>query len=125
MRVLSILMSFVFVAFISQSSNAQICYSNNSYYYHNHHKHYKRNYKHDRNSIIDFRERIDQGVWSGELTRSEERYLKRKLNKLVRLENKAYRNGHISRHERRKIEKRKRRLDRKIYEKKHNSRTRY
>ncbi len=127
MKVLSVFASFILVAFFLQSSNAQIvCHVNDGYYYHhNHHRHYKNKYKYDRNSIIEFRKRIDQGVWSGELTRSEENYLKRKLNRLVKYENKAYRNGHITRYERRKIEKRKRNLDEAIYEKKHNSRTRY
>ncbi len=127
MKVLSVFASFILVAFFLQSSNAQIvCHVIDGYYYHhNHHRHYKNKYKYDRNSIIEFRKRIDQGVWSGELTRSEENYLKRKLNRLVKYENKAYRNGHITRYERRKIEKRKRNLDEAIYEKKHNSRTRY
>jgi len=126
MRVLNILTTFFFLALFSQNSSAQIvCRVNNGYYYyHTYHRHHRNNYKHDRKSIINFRKRIDQGVYSGELTRSEERYLKRKLNKLVRLENKAYRNGRITRYERRKIEKRKRQLDKAIYEKKHNSRFR-
>jgi len=130
MRVLNILTAFFFLALFSQNSSANsgaqiVCHVNDGYYYHHtYHRHHRNNYKHDRNSIIDFRKRIDQGVYSGELTRSEERYLKRKLNKLVRLENKAYRNGRITRYERRKIEKRKRQLDEAIYEKKHNSRFR-
>ena len=124
MKILNVLASFVFVALFFQNSNAQVvCHVSDSYYYH--HRHYRNNYKHDRKSIIEFKKRIDQGVWSGELTRREERFLKRKLNKLVKLENRAYRNGHITRHERRKIEKRKRKLDNYIYEKKHNSRTRF
>lgn len=120
-------MSFLFIGFYSNDISAQYCHVDSGYYYHKshkHRKHYKRNYSNDRKSIIGFRERIDEGIYSGELTRKEERYLKQKLNKLVELENRAYDNGYISRYERRKIEIRKRKLDRKIYEKKHNSRVR-
>ena len=130
MKTLSILISFIFIIIFSPNLVAQTCNSDSDYYYQNndrnryHNKrqksHYKRNYRHDRKSIKDFRRRIDQGVRSGELTRNEERKLKRELNKLVRYENKAYSNGYISRHERRKIERIKSNLDDLIYQKKHN-----
>jgi len=122
MKSVSILMSFMMIVLFSPASIAQICHVDANYYYHHNSK---RSYKHERKSIIDFKKRINQGVWSGELTRKEERYLKRKLNKLLRYESRAFENGHISRRERRKIERKKEFLDHLIYDKKHNRHVKY
>lgn len=122
MKSVSLIMSFILVfLFVPQLNAQRTCSVDRDYYYH----HNNRKYKQERKSIIDFRKRIDKGVWSGELTQYEEQYLKRRLNKLVRTENRAYANRYISHIERRKIEKRKRKLYREIYNKTHNRHVRY
>jgi len=69
-------------------------------------------------------QRIQQGVRSGELNRSEARYLRQENRHITRLKNYYRRDGYYTARERRDIRMREQRLSRQIYRMKHNYRQR-
>lgn len=120
------------------TAQGQVCNNDYDYYYNNdghynnrhykkHQRHYKtkRYYSHDNLSIRSFERRVKRGIRSGELTRNEARKIRHKLERLIRYENKVYRNGYVTRRESKKLRKMKIHLDNMIYDAKHNRRHRY
>ena len=140
MKTLSLMMILLFGIVFIPVANAQYCGRDYEYYhnddgYYKYHKKYWDNYKYrqyrknyyyrNNMSIISFERRIEDGVKSGELTRYEKKKLVRKLNALINYRDYILSDGYISRYERRKFEKKKLKLDRMIFDKKHNHRRRY
>ncbi|MBS1523827.1 MAG: hypothetical protein JST50_22685 [Bacteroidetes bacterium] len=79
--------------------------------------------------VINHREhrqerRINQGVRSGELTKSEAHHLRARENKIRNDKRMAKADGHVTRGERRHLRKEENRTSRTIYRKKHNDRVR-
>ena len=70
------------------------------------------------------RERIRDGVHSGALTRGEAQRLRRQQRRIRRLEERFAQDGHLSRHERRKLNRALDRSSRRIARAKHNDRVR-
>jgi hypothetical protein len=64
--------------------------------------------------------RIQQGMRSGELTRSEARYLRQQNRYIDRMKRSYMRDGRYTMQERRNIRMREQRLNRRIYQMKHN-----
>lgn len=69
--------------------------------------------------------RIQQGIYSGELTRGEARVLRKEQRNIRRLKKRFLRDGRLSKHERRTLRYRYKKASRNIYRLKHNYRTRY
>ncbi len=69
--------------------------------------------------------RIQQGIYSGELTRGEARVLRNEQRNIYRLKKRFLRDGRLSKRERRTLRSRYKKASRHIYRLKHNSRTRY
>ena len=69
--------------------------------------------------------RIKQGVRSGELTRKEAKRLRKQHRRIVRLERKFSRDGHLSRQERRTLRQKLDAASDRIYRLKHNDRYRH
>jgi CRISPR/Cas system-associated endoribonuclease Cas2 len=69
--------------------------------------------------------RIQQGIYSGELTRGEARVLRREQRNIRQLKRRFLRDGRLSRGERRALRHRYTKASRHIYRLKHNHRTRY
>ena len=136
MKTLSIVMSLLFAMIFIPDVHAQYCnndydyeyYYNNNGYYGHHYKHrYNKRRRHyrDRLSIKSFERRIEDGIRTGELTRRERRKLIRELNRLMDYRDHILRDGYVSRYERKRFEKKKIKLDRMIFDKKHNRFRRY
>lgn len=70
-------------------------------------------------------QRIQQGIYSGELTRGEARVLRNEQRNIYRLKKRFLRDGRLSKRERRTLRSRYKKASRHIYRLKHNSRTRY
>ncbi len=68
---------------------------------------------------------IQQGVYSGELTRKEVKVLQQEQRNIRQLKGRFLRDGHFSRGERRVLQNRYASAGRHIYRLKHNDRTRY
>ena len=68
--------------------------------------------------------RIEQGVRSGDLTRKEAKRLRKQLRHIVRLEHRYTRDGHLDRHERRKLQHKLNVASNRIYRLRHNDRYR-
>jgi len=68
--------------------------------------------------------RINQGVRSGELTKSEAHHLRTRENKIRNDKRMAIADGHVTRAERQHLRKEESRTSRAIYRKKHNDRVR-
>ena len=68
--------------------------------------------------------RINQGVRSGELTKSEARHLRKDERKIRNDKRMAKADGHVSRAERKHLRKEQNHVSRAIYRKKHNDRVR-
>ena len=64
--------------------------------------------------------RIRQGVKSGELTRKEAKQLRQQQKKIAKLAHKFNRDGYLSKHERKKLEKKQDKASNRIYRLKHN-----
>jgi hypothetical protein len=64
--------------------------------------------------------RIQQGVRSGELSRSETRYLRQQNRYIARLKHHYMRDGNYTARERNNIRMREQRMNRRIYRMKHN-----
>jgi CRISPR/Cas system-associated endoribonuclease Cas2 len=98
---------------------------------HNRQKRYVRDRHHHRghvqiNSRLDRQDhRIDQGVLTGELTRSEVKRLKKEQRKIRRERNRALKHGGLSRREIRRLNHMLDRASENIYALKHNHRTRH
>ena len=131
-------MSLLFAMIFLPTAQAQYCGNNYEYdydYYHNndryyrhynnYHRYKKRYYYENNMSIKSFERRIKAGVRTGELTRRERRKLVKELNKLINYREYILKDGYVSRHERRRFEKKKSKLDRMIFNKKHNRHRRY
>ena len=145
MKTLGLIMSLLLGMIFLPAAQGQGSYYDNDYYYNNSRnktkKHYKSNkkqyknnqknynirtyYRNDNLSIRSFERRIQKGVRSGELTRKETRKIKHELERLIRYENKVYRNGHVSRRESKKLRNMQISLDKMIYNAKHNRRHRH
>ncbi len=138
MKTLGLIMSFLIGMIFLPAAQGQVCNNDYDYYYnnsgHQNKRHYKKNQKHyntkkyyrnDNLSIRSFERRIQKGVRSGELNRKETRKIRKELDRLIRYENKVFRNGHESRRESKKLRKMKTSLDRLIYDAKHNRRHRH
>jgi len=132
MKTLSLILSLLFGTIFLPAAQAQYCNNDYDYYYynnsnpHHHYRNHRTSYYYENNmSIRSFERRIENGINSGELTRRERRKLVRELNKLINYRDHILRDGYISRYERRKFEKKKIKLDRMIFEKKHNRHRRY
>jgi hypothetical protein len=69
--------------------------------------------------------RIEQGIDSGELTRKEAKRLKKQQRKVRWLFREFRDDGHLSKHERRKLNQKLDRISSNIWEFKHNHKTRY
>ncbi len=69
--------------------------------------------------------RIQQGVYSGALTKGEARVLRKEQRNILQLKRRFLRDGHFSRGERRTLKNRYANASRHIYRLKHNHRTRY
>ncbi len=69
--------------------------------------------------------RIQQGIYSGELTRGEARVLRKEQRNIRRLKKRFLRDGRLSKRERRTLRHRYKKASRHIYHLKHNYRTRY
>jgi CRISPR/Cas system-associated endoribonuclease Cas2 len=78
-------------------------------------------YEKERNQML----RIQQGIYSGELTRGEARVLRKEQRNIRRLKRHFLRDGRLSKRERRTLRYRYKRASRHIYRLKHNYRTRY
>ena len=79
--------------------------------------------------VINHREhrqerRINQGVRSGELTKSEAHHLRTRENKIRNDKRMAKADGHVTRAERKHLRREENRTSRAIYRKKHNDRVR-
>ena len=70
------------------------------------------------------RQRIQQGVKSGELTKGEATRLRKQQRNIHRMENKAESDGTVTAKEKARIEKAQDRASKNIYRKKHNDRDR-
>lgn len=70
------------------------------------------------------RDRIAQGVESGELTRVETRRLSREQRRLERMQRRAWKDGELSRREKARLGRAHQRSSRHIYRAKHNRRAR-
>jgi hypothetical protein len=69
--------------------------------------------------------KIKAGIRSGELTRGEVKDLKREYRKIERIKRDAWRNGHLNRHERKRIDRAMFEFDRLLHRYLHNHRDRY
>ena len=134
MKTLGIMMSLLFGMLLLPSAQGQVCNNDNDYYYENSDYHKKKNvrhynsrtyYKNDKLSIRSFERRIIKGVRSGELTKRETRKLKSELNKLIHYENRIFADHRLTRKERKRLDHKKLKLDKMIYDKKHNHNSRY
>ena len=78
-------------------------------------------YDHERSQM----RRIQQGIYSGELTRGEARVLRKEQRNIRRLKKRFLRDGRLSKRERRTLRYRYKKASLNIYRLKHNYRTRY
>jgi hypothetical protein len=83
---------------------------------------YERSNSYDRITIESLEIKIERAARRGQLTGRELRKLENELFELKKLERKVYRNNHVSRHERIRLEEEKRDLDRRIDQYTHNCR---